>query len=295
MIEKSLKKTILLNIKSCLKLFVSFVVFSQKTLINLLYEKNMADVIYLARANLMKFQSLNSKFLSEISVSKTVIGKSKIQQWLKELTKCITEGISEITPITETPTNSLSNTVLDSQESDEMTVQLDINTTAEDSNEVQTITIEERVKNIEILVQNLIKPKNVNKSHVNNTFSSQRKQNPKVFRNTNNDKNSKKCWICDKLGHLSYNCYYKKQNQSNGYQKNGYKKNGFQRNHINNYHTNRSQSFLAEPNTQQTGPPLQRTVLIPVPQQTYATYHQNYPIDGQYHQLYQTNQQNVRN
>ena len=71
------------------------------------------------------------------------------------MAKSITDGITEISPITDTPTiedqNVDSNIILETQESDEVRDQSDINTNAEDYSPVEMMSIEERIKNIEIL------------------------------------------------------------------------------------------------------------------------------------------------
>ena len=164
----------------------------------------------------------------------------------------------------------------------------DIETITDTSEGTPKTTIEERIENIEKLVQKLIKSENVNKNHVKNRFTKNPKQKQKVFHNTSYDQKPKECWICHKLGHLSYNCRYNYRNQRNGFHKNHSKnnqKNGHQSTH----------SFLLQPNAQQTGPPL-LTYVIPASQQSYQAYQQNYPpIDRQYQEFHQTNRQIVRN
>ena len=189
----------------------------------------MADVLYISRENLNKFNQLKSKFVNILIGSKTVIDKGEVQSWLNELGTCIEGGITEISDTSDTPTNNngpttVSDLLIDYINEDPTKIEPII----DDLNGRPLETIEKRIENIEKSVIKLIKPEKRGQSHVRNTFDSKHKQTNRKIVNTNtynnlNNRRFVKCRTCHKNGHISRECYQNQNRQENTHLRRGHR------------------------------------------------------------------------
>ena len=230
----------------------------------------MSEIVCFKSEILNELLSKQKYFLNELNNKKRTIGISTVQIWINELVNCVIQGVNEENSDNEiTPTlNNISN---DNQNNSSINSQTMINSQSTQEPVVtEEKSIEDRLKNLEVMVGKLIKPLNTksyrNKSKVNNAFKHENENS-----NFRSNKIIKNCYCCGKRGHLSYQCYKNPQIFRNQMKIN---RNNANQRHYNynqkqqSYEYNRNPTFLVNPIQQYPGPPNRRLIpVIPYPSQ----------------------------
>ena len=190
----------------------------------------MAEHIDFKVISLNKIKQLTEDMVGLLSARKTTIGVKFVQQFVSDLSQALTDGIDGQTDFQFPTVDSIQSQTSNLQLSQDSNIQQKPNEAKEETIESKIGRLEKKTERIETMIETLIKPKN---DH--------------VFNNNNNFQSSgkfpiKQCFICQKRGHISTNCWFNVRNfpKQNNYRNFQYRKPFYQ----NNIQNNQNKSFL---------------------------------------------------
>ena len=189
----------------------------------------MAEHVNFKVNTIKQIKQLSDNMINLLSDRKTTIGIKYIQQFLCDLNKAMDDGIDGEIDISFT-----SNVFTPQSRSDSSQESVITQKPFEDKESIESrvARIEIQTNRIEKMVENLIKP--VNNSHVST------KNNNHI--QSSSDFPVKRCFICQKRGHLSFNCWFNTRYNNFGHKfPNQFRpQNHFRR----QFHYNRNNNFL---------------------------------------------------
>lgn len=209
----------------------------------------MADSVVLSRKNYENFLSESNKIINELKKINTGVKKNRVQEWIVSLVETIKTGIDDQTSEDNTDSQTRESQTFDSNIDSQDSVQnLDTQVSSEDTKPEEWLTKKEFEEKFQILV-NLVTNKSTQRQQRSGKILNNRYQNNKTVQSNRNF--PKKCYVCQRYGHLARNCYQnsnRRQERENErqFRTKVYHSNNFRRNSRNEmqYSSQRQRPFL---------------------------------------------------